>query len=142
MAVCSKWCWAWCCILYFVFALLFLTVLGVLCAQDSYLSVVKEEVRTKAAGPVFIALGIYGVLAIISAIYLVFHARHIKKHPPKTAFEASREARKERLGTAATSDGGVIPGTHTSPPNLTPSRSMKEEAPHNPQRGQSLLNED
>eukprot|EP01055_Gregarina_sp_Pseudo9_P000580 Gregarina_sp_Pseudo_9__579@NODE_1371_length_1656_cov_319_529375_g1280_i0_p2_GENE_NODE_1371_length_1656_cov_319_529375_g1280_i0NODE_1371_length_1656_cov_319_529375_g1280_i0_p2_ORF_typecomplete_len140_score17_91Phage_holin_3_6/PF07332_11/0_0013DUF2561/PF10812_8/0_0041PIRT/PF15099_6/0_0063DcuC/PF03606_15/4_7e02DcuC/PF03606_15/0_0091HisKA_7TM/PF16927_5/0_016PgaD/PF13994_6/0_018MFS_4/PF06779_14/0_01712TM_1/PF09847_9/0_019SfLAP/PF11139_8/0_033DUF872/PF05915_12/0_035DUF2207/PF09972_9/0_058TMEM171/PF154 len=139
MGMCSKFCWAWCCILYFVFAAIFLTVLGVLCAQDSYLSVIKEEVRTKAAGPVFIALGIYGVLAIISAVYLVLHARKVKRNPPKTAFEASREARKERLGTATTE----VP-VPVRPPSLTNVTPMEEggDANANPQRGQSLLNED
>eukprot|EP01054_Gregarina_sp_Poly1_P002538 Gregarina_sp_Poly_1__2537@NODE_1689_length_3531_cov_474_954965_g1110_i0_p4_GENE_NODE_1689_length_3531_cov_474_954965_g1110_i0NODE_1689_length_3531_cov_474_954965_g1110_i0_p4_ORF_typecomplete_len139_score13_71Phage_holin_3_6/PF07332_11/0_0051PgaD/PF13994_6/0_0055HlyIII/PF03006_20/0_004612TM_1/PF09847_9/0_0057SfLAP/PF11139_8/0_038DUF3671/PF12420_8/0_25Ycf4/PF02392_16/0_49DUF1700/PF08006_11/1_NODE_1689_length_3531_cov_474_954965_g1110_i030023418 len=138
MGICTKICCAWCCILYFLFALIFLTVLGILCAQGSYLSVVKEEVRTKAAIPVFIALGIYGVLALVSSAYLVFHGRKAKRSPPKTAFEVSRQARKERLGAAGANDSG---GAGASPPNLTPSRSMKE-AEANPQRGQSLLNED
>eukprot|EP01056_Protomagalhaensia_sp_Gyna25_P005346 Protomagalhaensia_sp_Gyna_25__5345@NODE_678_length_2852_cov_558_856737_g529_i0_p2_GENE_NODE_678_length_2852_cov_558_856737_g529_i0NODE_678_length_2852_cov_558_856737_g529_i0_p2_ORF_typecomplete_len132_score8_58Aa_trans/PF01490_18/0_006PgaD/PF13994_6/0_014PAP_PilO/PF06864_12/0_0477TM_GPCR_Srab/PF10292_9/0_068YwiC/PF14256_6/0_099Phage_holin_3_6/PF07332_11/0_12Aim19/PF10315_9/6Aim19/PF10315_9/96DUF1700/PF08006_11/0_43MerC/PF03203_14/2_7_NODE_678_length_2852_cov_558_856737_g529_i018602255 len=123
-------CCAWCCLLYFIFALIFLTTFGVLCAQDSYLSFVKEDIRTKAAGPVFIALGIYGVLALVSVGYLLIHNRAAKRKPPASAFEASRVARKERSEREAAL-------LHQP----SPSRSMPQDGT-NPQRGQSLLNDD
>eukprot|EP01053_Blabericola_migrator_P009996 Blabericola_migrator_1__9995@NODE_5531_length_739_cov_170_952381_g3588_i0_p1_GENE_NODE_5531_length_739_cov_170_952381_g3588_i0NODE_5531_length_739_cov_170_952381_g3588_i0_p1_ORF_typecomplete_len136_score12_69TMEM171/PF15471_6/0_0031PIRT/PF15099_6/0_015LPG_synthase_TM/PF03706_13/0_045KCH/PF16944_5/0_087Wzy_C_2/PF11846_8/0_08DUF5453/PF17534_2/0_12Cad/PF03596_13/0_13Baculo_11_kDa/PF06143_11/0_78Baculo_11_kDa/PF06143_11/3e02Phage_holin_3_6/PF07332_11/0_34SLC3A2_N/PF16028_5/3_1e02SLC3A2_N/PF16028_5/2 len=135
MGLCSKLCWSYCCILYFIFAVLFLTVLGILCAQDSHLSEVKMEIRTKAAGPVFIALGIYAVCALVSVVYLVLHNRKAKKNPPTTAFESNRQ-RKGKLADAA------LLGT-TSPERPSPSRSMAHDGDATyPQRGQSLLNDD
>lgn len=81
MGVCSFVCWAWVCILYFFFALIFLTVLGILCHQDSFLSAVDDKkIRKKAALPAFLTVVIYAVFALISSGYLFFHAKKVKKN--------------------------------------------------------------
>lgn len=46
------------------------TVLGILCAQDSYLAVVAPNIRKTSAKPIFLALGVSGVRTALSVCIL------------------------------------------------------------------------
>jgi len=100
MGVCSFVCWAWVCIFYFFFALIFLTVLGIFCQQDSFLSALEDRtVRKKAALPLFLAVVIYAGWASVSAVFLYFHSKKTQRRADENVNPLA--ARQRRVSGAA-----------------------------------------